>query len=707
MATPNVIPNANNEGRIGKSGQQWSEIRGQSIYQDGNQVANLASPAFTGTPTVPTPAGGDDSTQAANTSWIRTLLAGWHKIVGAQTNGNLVQYNTASAGLEDAGETVATLKARASHTGTQANTTVDNDATLAYPGAATLADDLSHIDGLISTNAAAIAGKAASSHTHVSADVSDASTYGAADKLAKYGSGGGVFGTATAAYGVGITGSSSAANATGVFGTVASTSGIGISGYSGSGTTGATSAGLFAVGTTHTKRTILALADATNQNDIIEFGEGNAAVWTPWGFITSRGRPKMKNAGGFYQTLEPSAAAAVNQTLYLPNASGGTLVAGDGSGITGAAAFNTALGLGTANTPVFTAVQVTSSTSTGIAFSSGAKIALENAANTTTFQLPHGGGSTETLVDGDGRGITDASLFRTAIGALSAAGGTVTGTLILNPASGSTQLQLIGALGNAVNIVCNATAARTITLPDATGTIVVTASGGVAAADISDATATGQALITAATASAARTTLGVTVTGDALFIAASAAAARTALGAGATGDSLFTAATAAAARTTLDAPQPEDSLGYASAYNQGAGVTTTVSSSSTWYSAEEGATGVTILDSSGFAIPTSGTVIGLKHTGATTRKFWVTITFSSTVATASKSMQFALGKNGTMITGTEIGRYISSINEGAISVQGLVELAQNDEVTLMAQNRTDTTNFTIEDASICIRPHTT
>ena len=76
MATPNIIPNANNEGKLGKSGTQWSEVRGQTIYQNGNQVANLASPTFTGAPLAPTPGSSDNTTKIATTAWVTTFLTG-------------------------------------------------------------------------------------------------------------------------------------------------------------------------------------------------------------------------------------------------------------------------------------------------------------------------------------------------------------------------------------------------------------------------------------------------------------------------------------------------------------------------------------------------------------------------------------------------------------------------------------------------------
>jgi hypothetical protein len=663
MATPNITPNANNEGRLGISGNQWSEIWGQIIYQNGQQVANLASPAFTGTPTAPTPASADDSTKIATTAWTKAMLSseGYIKTTGAFGDGEIPAYDTASDGWQAAG-TAASFLARANHTGTQAQTTVDPNAAVAAPGSTSLDDDLSYLNGEIVSNASAIAGKADASHSHVSADISDASSTALPNVIAKYGAGGGLSGIASIASGVAVTGYSAASQATGVFGTVNNVEAAGVAGYSAIGTTGFASAGFFYVGGGHTKRTILALADSTNKNDIMEFGEGTALGWTPWGFITSRGLLKMKNSGGFYQNVAPNAAAVSNEEWSLPvnSGAGGTLVGGAGNGVTDAAAFRTALGVGTADSPVFATVEITPSTTDGIRFGLGAILCLENAAETVRFQLPTGGTGNETLVDGDGRGVSDAALFRAAIGAPNIAGDTFTGTVVINPSSGSTQLQLTGAAGNTGSIVCNPSANRTYTLPDSTGTFVVTASGAVTTGDITDMTATGTAVATAADA--------------------------------------------AAARTALDCPQNEASIGYGHAYNQGAGSATTVSSSGVWYDAAEAATGVTFLEQVNFAVPTRGSFVGVKYTGSTTSKFWVHITFSTTVAAANQSMQFAVGKNGSVVSGSEIGRYVSSTQEGAAAVTGLVELANGNDVTLMAQNRTSAQNFTIEDATITIRP---
>lgn len=76
--------------------------------------APLASPAFTGTPTVPTPALFDTSTQVANTEWVRTELLNFLLIEladvniapsgpGSPSDGDVVKWNDTS-GFWEAGQ---------------------------------------------------------------------------------------------------------------------------------------------------------------------------------------------------------------------------------------------------------------------------------------------------------------------------------------------------------------------------------------------------------------------------------------------------------------------------------------------------------------------------------------------------------------------------------------------------------------------------
>jgi len=74
MATKNIVPRANAEGKIGTALKQWQEVNAQSIKQNGQAVANLASPALTGTPTAPTQSSSDDSTKLATTAFVHALI---------------------------------------------------------------------------------------------------------------------------------------------------------------------------------------------------------------------------------------------------------------------------------------------------------------------------------------------------------------------------------------------------------------------------------------------------------------------------------------------------------------------------------------------------------------------------------------------------------------------------------------------------------
>lgn len=49
--------------------------------------APVASPTFTGAPTVPTPDGADDSTRAASTAWVRAHVAAAASVMGSRSDG--------------------------------------------------------------------------------------------------------------------------------------------------------------------------------------------------------------------------------------------------------------------------------------------------------------------------------------------------------------------------------------------------------------------------------------------------------------------------------------------------------------------------------------------------------------------------------------------------------------------------------------------
>ena len=129
MATPNIVPNAPGEGSIGTPTKKWGSGHFVALKKDGKDVATLDSPSFTGTPTSPSPSGPDNSTRIATTAWVRALLSLFAKIVGSVTNGRLCSF--ATGGIEDSGVTVADLKSRSNHTGTQPKSTITGLGSLA------------------------------------------------------------------------------------------------------------------------------------------------------------------------------------------------------------------------------------------------------------------------------------------------------------------------------------------------------------------------------------------------------------------------------------------------------------------------------------------------------------------------------------------------------------------------------------------------
>ncbi|MDB4792329.1 hypothetical protein OAG69_00175 [bacterium] len=519
MATPNIVPNSNNEGRLGRSGLQWLEVRGQSIYQNGNQVADLASPAFTGTPTAPTQASSDNSTKIATTAFVKDVLfSDGYPVFSAHADQRIPKYVSSTGQYEDSGYTSADFLNLANATGTLTSTGSLIGPTGVIVGSSDLQDDISDINTRLTT----VEGSsfAPVSHTHVSADITDASTTGTPDVLVLRGPTGTVSGSNTAATGSAVEGSATGTQGAGVSGgNLVGSSGFG--GYFISSATSSPGAGVVSEMTGSSTRPNFWGFGAGTGN-FIEFAA--TAVSSALFYIT-KAAEIVWGVGANTKKIAPGTATG-DRVATLPDATG-TIVLGDGSGVTDAGSFRTAIDLGSSSDPEFATVAVDASTSSGLLFGSGgAMLALQSASSTTTYKLPSGGGSTENLVDGSGNGL-DAPAFRTALGVLPSNGGTMTETLTINPSTGSDQLKLVGSGGNIGTITCNPGGPRTYTMPDGTGTLVLgngtgltdaaafrTAidaiqSGTVLSTDISNSTTLGRTLITAASAAAARTAIEV------------------------------------------------------------------------------------------------------------------------------------------------------------------------------------------------------
>lgn len=76
MITAELLhPNTSGSGSLGTEDLPWQNIHGIQIFKNGVAVATLVSPAFSGTPTAPTAAGGTNTTQIATTAFVTSALA--------------------------------------------------------------------------------------------------------------------------------------------------------------------------------------------------------------------------------------------------------------------------------------------------------------------------------------------------------------------------------------------------------------------------------------------------------------------------------------------------------------------------------------------------------------------------------------------------------------------------------------------------------
>ena len=524
MATPNIIPNANNQGRVGKSGAQWLEVRAQQIFVNGNAVATSNNPTLTGTVTIPTAASESNAAIAASTAWVRTLFGSSATYYGGvPAAGELLLYY--GTGIASSGHTPAYYLDLANQTGTLDSNNVAASGEII--GSNTIAEDIAALIVITDNLDTAVQGAASGSHEHVGSDITDAdSDVGAASTIVKRNTNGGVFGKTSTTSTWAIKGEATGTSAIGVYGTT--TNSTGHAGYFGASGIAASGSAIFAYVVSGSgpagvlvqagSGNYLELRNTTSTADIL-FAV-NYSLDIEWKKVGGTNNTKKINRG----------VATASRVATLPDATG-TLVLGDGSGITDAAAFRTAIGLGSSGVnPAFATVAVTSSSSDGYRFSSGAKLALQSDASTSLYLLPSDASATMTLVDGAGVGITNAAAFRAAIGAASAAttvdgagvgitnaaafraaigvtsasAPSFTGAVTINPASGSNMLVLVGALGFSTTVTCNSTAARSLAYPDVNGILLATTSGLIAAVDISDSTTVGRSLVTAASATAGR-----------------------------------------------------------------------------------------------------------------------------------------------------------------------------------------------------------
>jgi hypothetical protein len=135
MATRNFAPRASGEGKIGTSSLPWGEGNFNAINIGGVQVPTIASPGFTGTPTAPTAVGGTNTTQIATTAFVQAALTALSADVsgpGTSVSGNVAIFNgTEGDAISDGGASIAQIRDRSTHTGTQLLSTISDAGTAA------------------------------------------------------------------------------------------------------------------------------------------------------------------------------------------------------------------------------------------------------------------------------------------------------------------------------------------------------------------------------------------------------------------------------------------------------------------------------------------------------------------------------------------------------------------------------------------------
>jgi len=672
MATPNIIPRANNEGRLGKSGTQWLEVHAQTVYQNGGQLAPIASPSLTGTPLSPTPATGDNSTKIATTAWVRNVFAaeGVAALGGAFGNGEIPGYDTGTSSWVSTGLTIADALDRTNHTGSQAQSSITN-----------LVTDLATLTSGVATNAAAIATNASTLAADIATNTADIATNTA--------------GIATNASNLATNTADIATNAadiaTNTAGIATNTAGIATNaaGIATNAADIATNAADIATNTAGIATNTAGIATnaaniATNAADILSHASNHTdgtddiqdATASQKGLMTATYAAKVDGietgadvtdfanvqSAGALMDSEVASLSGV-KTLILPDSTTISAFAKTLLNDADAATARGTLGLGSSDAPSFQSV---TTVMPGVGYEFGgtasASLTLEDSSSATDFRLPSGGGSIENLVDGDGRGITDAALFRAAIAAPDIAGDTFTGKVAINPATGSVVLGLIGAAGFETTITSNASTTRSINTPDASGylALVSATDGSIESTDITDSTTVGRGVLVAASAAAARATIG--------------------------------------------AESPSD-MGYAFA-SISSSAATTIAVTGTFYTIA--ATTFGINTGAYFSAPLV-TDCALEYNaplGGPSRKFKVSVTASITMAASNKSIAIAIGKNSVAYTPSEQHHYYDKVglDEFIMTSEAIIELASGDTIEAMITNNTDTVSATASHCTITVTP---
>lgn len=126
-------------------------------------------------------------------------------------------------------------------------------------------------------------------------------------------------------------------------------------------------------------------------------------------------------------------------------------------------------------------------------------------------------------------------------------------------------------------------------------------------------------------------------------------------------------------------------------------VETTISTVDTFVKAA-GTFGISPATTGNFSIVANNQII---NNAGVSRRVLVTASVTMTMASNNKIARVAFAKNGTVDSGTEQQRYVSTgADVGALSLQAVIDMANADYVEIWVANGTDNTNMTLEKANL-------
>lgn len=129
-----------------------------------------------------------------------------------------------------------------------------------------------------------------------------------------------------------------------------------------------------------------------------------------------------------------------------------------------------------------------------------------------------------------------------------------------------------------------------------------------------------------------------------------------------------------------------------------ASAATTLADTTTWV--QVAGTYTLSADASGWAQTVSGR---LYSTHATTRRARVTITASMTSGSNNQTVEWAVAKNGTVLTPSRITRFIATgANIGAVVTSAIIDVANGSYISAMVRNLTGANNVTATQLNMTI-----